>query len=552
MNLAGLRTRIAHWIDPSPAMAEEPARRARRADALVLQQRMYAAARRSRLNADRPATTGSADSELASSLTNLRNLSRQLVRDNPYAKRARNIVVNNVIGAGIGLQAQVMTSREKLAARVNSAIEDAWGDWSQAEICHTGGQLHFCDLERLVMSEVFEAGEVFLRKHWRAFGRSTIPYALEVIEPERVANETTPLAVPSRDGLVRMGVEVDEFYRPLYYWIRERHPGDIRASVGSTVRLERVPASDIIHLRLIDRWPQTRGEPWLHTVIQRLGDMGGYTEAEIIAARAAACYMGFIKSDEPPVPDTVEGAGSGESGGEQQMEFAPGMIDRLNPGEEFMSHTPNRPNAGLDPFMRFMLREVAAGIGVSYESLSRDYSKSNYSSSRLALLDDRDLWRVLQGWFLRAFRHTVHREWLQQAALVGAVPGIALGEYAANPRKFEAVRFKTRGWGWIDPTKEVQAYQMAVRCGFTTVTDVIAATAGGQDVEDVLATRRRELDLMAEKDLVFDTDPAASAPQEPPAPKKEDDSEDLDDDEGEDEDRVARVISIAHSGRGTL
>ena len=46
--------------------------------------------------------------------------------------------------------------------------------------------------------------------------------------------------------------------------------------------------------------------------------------------------------------------------------------------------------------MRFMLREIAAGTGVSYESLSRDYSQSNYSSSRLALIDDRDLWRVFQ------------------------------------------------------------------------------------------------------------------------------------------------------------
>ena len=44
---------------------------------------------------------------------------------------------------------------------------------------------------------------------------------------------------------------------------------------------------------------------------------------------------------------------------------------------------------------------LAAGCGPSYESLSRDYSQSNYSSSRLSLLDDRDLWRVLQQWWLR-------------------------------------------------------------------------------------------------------------------------------------------------------
>lgn len=509
---------------------------------------MYAAAVRSRLNADRPATTGSADSELASSLTNLRNMSRQLIRDNPYAKRAKNIVVNNVVGSGIGLQAQVMNSRDKLNERVNEKIEEAWLEWSRAEICHTGGELHFCDLERQVMGQVFAAGEVIIRKHWRPFGRSVIPYALELIEPERLANETTPVAVPSQDGVVRMGVETDAFHRPQFYWIRTAHPGDLRVSRASSTTLERVPASDILHLRIIDRWPQTRGEPWLHTVIQRLGDMGGYTEAEIIAARASACYMGFIKGAEDPVgpaPDDPN-APANPVEEQQELELTAGIVRRLANGEDFISHTPNRPNAALDPFMRFMLREVAAGIGVSYESLSRDYSASSYSSSRLALLDDRDLWRVLQSWFLRGFRQIVHREWLQQAVLVGAIPGISVVEYANNMRKFEAARFKLRGWGWIDPTKEVAAYKEAIRGGLTTVSDVIAATAGGQDIEDILATRERELQLMKEKGLVFDTDPAKAAAEKPnPVPVKpdpeDDDETDPEDDEQSSEQRPGRV-----------
>jgi HK97 family phage prohead protease len=130
---------------------------------------------------------------------------------------------------------------------------------------------------------------------------------------------------------------------------------------------------------------------------------------------------------------------------------------RLAPGEKWETHSPNRPNTALDPFMRYMLREVAAGTGVSYESLSRDYSQSNYSSSRLALLDDRDLWKMLQQWFIRNFREPLHREWLQAAVLAGAMPGIALAEYALDRAKFEAARFKPRGWSWVDPTKEVAA-----------------------------------------------------------------------------------------------
>jgi lambda family phage portal protein len=214
----------------------------------------------------------------------------------------------------------------------------------------------------------------------------------------------------------------------------------------------------------------------------------------------------------------------------------------LQPGEDYIPHTPNRPNTGLDPFMRYMLREVASGIGVSYESLSRDYSQSNYSSSRLALLDDRDLWKMLQGWFIRNFRQPIHKAWLQQAVLARAIPGISVDEYATNMRKFEAVRFKPRGWSWVDPTKEVQAYKDAVLCGFKTVSDVVAETAGGQDIEDVLEQRRRELDLMAEYDLKFETEPAEVAPPAPvAAPPTPDDDEETDDEA----ERRVRVLSLA-------
>jgi capsid protein len=165
---------------------------------------------------------------------------------------------------------------------------------------------------------------------------------------------------------------------------------------------------------------------------------------------------------------------------------------------------------------------------VSYESLSRDYSQSNYSSSRLALLDDRDTWRCLQSWFLINFRNVVHRNWLQQAVLARAIPNVSVAEYALNQEKFEHVKFKPRGWSWVDPTKEVAAYKEAEKAGYITKTQVIAQTGGGQDFEDVIEERRQELDEIAEKGLKFDTDSTEEKPQAPtsePSPDEEDDDE---------------------------
>lgn len=477
--------------------------------------RQYASARPSRLTADFSPSNSSADSELVSSLTQLRSRSRALIRDVSYAKRAQVIVVNNVIGTGIGMQAQVMNTRGELNDRINGSIEDAWKEWSQAEYCHTGGRLAFKHLERALMGQVFAAGEAFVRKHYSPFGRSRVPFSLELIEPERVADDLTSPAISVETGHeVRMGIEVDQFHRPVAYYIRKRHPSEHRFTAGQRDAVERVPADQIIHLAVIDRWPQTRGEPWMHAVARTFNDMAGYTEAEITRARIQAATPWTIET-----PEDSSSFGEEQADGSVYMDVEPGVVKRLNPGEKMNAPSTNSPNPAMDPFMRYMLREVAAGTGPSYESLSRDYSQSNYSSSRLALLDDRDLWRFYQSWFICDFRHQIHKEWLQQAVLAGAVEGLHASQYAPDPKKFEAVLFKPRGWTWIDPTKEVEAYKEAVKQGFTTVTDVIAATAGGQDIEDVLATRERELKMMDDKGLVFETSPEFyNKPEPEPAP----------------------------------
>lgn len=509
--------------------------------------RLYAGARNSRLTGGFGSGDTSADAELNSSLAKLRQRSRELVRDAAFAKRAREVVVNNVIGAGVGLQAQVRSTRDTLRGDVNDGIENAWWSWCDADSCHTGGALHFHDFERACMGQVFDAGEVFVRKHYSRFGGSSVPLALELIEAERLASEYQSPAGIDPGSNYRLGVEHDSFGRAIAYWFRERHPGDLRWTVGGSERLVRVPASDIVHLRIITRWPQTRGEPWLHAVVRKLGDVDGYSESEVVAARAAAAYMAIIETPDPASP--LVGAEEGANG-QKQIEIEPGTAVHLQPGEKWNSYTPNRPNPNMEGFMRHMLREIAAGASCSYESLSRDYSQSNYSSSRLALLDDRDTWKTLQQWWVRSFRAPLHRVWLRQAVLSRAIPAIRVEEYAIDPSKFESVQFKPRGWNWVDPTKEVNAYKEAVKAGFMTVTDVIAATANGQDIEEVLDTRERELQMMADKGLAFDTDPTlapATEPAAPPPPEAPDDDDEVpadDDDAQAPDDPRARVVNL--------
>lgn len=492
-------------------------------------QRMYAGARSSRQTVGFGSSgNSSADAEIGLSLTNLRARSRQMVRDSNYAKRAQLIVTNNVIGSGVGMQGQVETSRDgELFKRVNDDIEAAFSEWSCAENCHTGAGVHFADLERLAMDQVFEAGEVFIRLHRRKFGRSRVPLAIEIVESERVPHEVMPPGVEPGNE-VRQGIEVDRFQRPVAYFIRARHPGDIRASADAVDYIERVPAEDVLHLRVLSRWPQTRGVPWLHTALLKLDQMNEVTLYEVQAARGAAAYFATITTPEEQSsgPNDEE-----EDTGAKVMDLEPLTVQELAPGEELQFHAPNRPNTALDAFIRFMVREVASGIpGVSYAGISCDYSQANYSSERVSQLDARDTWRVMQQWWVRSFRTPLHKAWLAQAVMARAIPSITPESYALDMARYEAVRFKPRGWQWVDPAKEVEAFKEARRAGFISTSDIIAQTAGGRDVEDVIDEIKRENELFEAAGIERDTDipdePVMRAPAAQPAAKPAAESED--------------------------
>lgn len=529
--LEALRRRLARFIAPAGRG-----------------QRLYAGARQTRTTVGFGSSAGSADAELQGSLTLLRSRSRQMVRDSAYAARAKLIVVNNIIGSGVGLQAQVMTTRGELAGGVNDGIEAAWREWCQADHCHTGGALHFSDLERAAMGEVFEAGEVLVRMHLRPFGASRVPFALELIEAERLAQDHIELQGVVSGNEVRMGVEVDAYQRPVAYWVRPRHTADIRVRMDTaTDRVERVPAEQIFHLRRVTRWPQTRGEPWMHAVLRKLDAMNEYSQYEVDAARASAAMFATIETPEAQSPLATDT----EDGGAAVMDMEPLTIQQLAPGEQLKMHAPGRPNVALEAFMRAMLREIAAGTGASYESLSRDYSQSNYSSSRLALLDDRDLYKSLQQWWVRSFRRPLHKAWLQQAVLARAVPQINVEAYGVDMPRYEAVLFKPRGWGWVDPTKEVNAYKEAIKAGMTTLTDVIAATGDGRDIEDVITTRKRELQMLAKAGILTDTEvkpePAPAPPPVavlPPEEEEDDDEDQAEEEDDQDESARRRVVAL--------
>ena len=475
------RSKVAN---PPPAVM--PARRGRRA---------YEGAMVSRLTSDWVTSNTSADAEIDGSLVRLRNRSRQLVRDNPYARQAIRAIGANVVGRGIRLQGRVPMQRGggRLDESLNRRIETAWQRWCRADSCHVAGRLSFAEILRLAICSVAESGEVFLRIVPESMGRGRVPLSLEVIEAD-YCDEGKSLG-PLPDGSEwRMGVRVNRWQRPISYAFRTRHPGDMVNGVGYETR--EVPASEVIHLFVTDRPGQTRGVPWGSSAVKRLHHLQGYEEAEVVRARASSSLMGFITSPEGELQ------GDEVYDDERVSNFEPGVFKYLAPGESVSVPQLDAPDGQFEPFMRGMLRAVAAAVSCSYETISRDFSQSNYSSSRLSLLEDREMWRMLQDWLIEHVCQPVFERWLMAAQAAGelTLPGFDL-----MPERYEAVKWFPRGWEWVDPQKEVAAYKDAVRCGFKTQAEVVAA--GGGDLEDLLQDLASERARAQELGLTLDIDP---------------------------------------------
>jgi lambda family phage portal protein len=458
--------------------------------------RSYAGARVSRLTADWVTSGTSADSEIKSSYKMLRNRARQLCRDNDYAKQALRSITNNVIGHGIYHQSQVRMQRGgRMDEATNARIHQAWQRWSYKTRCDVSGLLSFYDMERLLCRSLAESGEVFIRIIRRPFGDSGIPFALQVLESDYLIDDDVQAA---KDGkTVRMGIERDEYLRPIAYNFYANHPGDVYAGNVRTARRIRVNAEDVIHLFIPERPSQTRGVTWFASALQRLHMLDGYENAELVRARASSALMGFITSPEGELvgDDVVDG--------ERVTDFQPGVFKYLDPGQSVEVPQLDAPDGQLEAFTRSMLRAAAAGIGVSFESISKNYSQSNYSSSRLSLLEERDTYKCLQRYFIENFHQIVFEKWLDMAVLSGT---LSLPGYETDPDRYRASKWVPRSWEWVDPQKEVAAYKSAVRSGFKTLGQVISEQGG--DIEEVLTMRQAELAMLDEKNIITDTDPS--------------------------------------------
>lgn len=108
--------------------------------------------------------SGPADEEILFDLSDLRDRSRDLNRNNEIAAGATDTLVSQVVGSGIKPQRQVNAERLGIkpdhALEIQRQLESAWAAWKPN--ADSTNRLDFDDIQAMVQRQILENGEIVL------------------------------------------------------------------------------------------------------------------------------------------------------------------------------------------------------------------------------------------------------------------------------------------------------------------------------------------------------------------------------------------------------
>lgn len=433
----------------------------------------YDAASHGRVNANWKAFNESAELTDRYSRDTVRARARDLERNSDIAQAVFHAFKRNIVGKGFTLQAR--TSDPAL----NKTLENLWRRWCKAKNCDVTEEQSFNQILRMAVTrKKVDGGLLFV---FRYLENGLIPLKIQVMEVDELdINVSTPMHKGNR---VVGGVEYNSYRKAVGYWFSEY---DIEGwRLNNSVFID---AKDVYFYKTKNRPSQLREMSDMSPTITRIRDVNEFINAVSVKERIAACLAIFIKRANPA---------TGTFGRENKTErgrveyegktLSPGMIKEMGVGDDIQVVDPKNAGGNSADFLKVQNKLIAAGVGLSYEAVTRDMVGSTYSSARQNAIEDEAAY-VEDIELIKEFMTEVYERFLKACYLKGLI----------KPKKFyeNFEEFLEHTWvkapkPWIDPVKETSATETAMHTGQKTFQDICAER--GKDWKMVI-------DEMAEAD----------------------------------------------------
>ena len=419
------------------------------------------------------------------------NKARDLDRNNPYVVGMRKRFVSALIGEGSWPRPKI-TKRNSdnqfdYDKELNQDILRRWENWAD-DACANADTIY--QLQRIAARHFFTDGSFLIRRVYQVVD-GVRKLSIEGLEFDYLDDTRD---VDNGSKRIVNGIEMDQYNRPLAYWLKSRFPSEYE-----TVST-RIEAKDVILLFDRNRASDITGISQFASVVENLYSIGEYRTATMNLARVATGYGVFVES---PYPQDFFGAqdlGEASTGTEYQY-VDPGGVHYLRPGEKIGQVKPDNPGSNYMPFMRTELQAASVGAGMSYESVSNDGSQSNFSSTRQMLLFERAMARYHFSLFEEQFFNKIY-QWFIEFEV--DFRGLKMPGFDKDKKRYLKVSWSRPKTEWVDPLKDVKSAQAEVDLGINSLTEL--AEVAGRDIEEVVATKKYEKELFESAGLTSSVD----------------------------------------------
>lgn len=443
--------------------------------------RDYAGGRDARRSKNTTARATSANVEIGSSLTKVRDRAREFVRDTWIGQRILDVMVSHTVGTGI------VTSPDTGSDRDDRIFRLAFEEWSAG--CDAEGVLDYHALTALAVRSMIEGGDAIGRMIDvnREEAGNIGSFRLLGLEGDQI--DISAGAITGA-RTARLGIELGEWGKRKGIWLFKNHPGErsLNAANESTM----VPWGDLNHLYRPLRFGQVRGISWFAPILLTGRDIDELVQSAIVRSKTQAAFAGFIHRS----AGTANPLGSKtDVSGDKVTRIEPGMIADIGEAEITFSAPGSQSEFG-EVYIAGM-QAMAAGVGCTYDQVTGDLRQANYSSLRAGKVEFRRLVEQVQYHILEPrWCVPIKNRFVDRAILSGTLP--------------------RRGHGWparyimpanepIDPKKDMEADILAVQSGRLAPQEFISAW--GRDHRLVIADFKAFATDLDKANITLLTDP---------------------------------------------
>lgn len=438
---------------------------------------------------------------------------QEAIQNSGFLTRVLEVECGSVVGAGLRLSsrpdAEALKWTREEASKWARMVETKFRAWSENPVeCDAAGKMTFPKQQQAAYAS------------WKTFGE--IFGLLPIIERPASMSKTKVLLLPPHRLMQKndefnnivQGVKTDGWGFPLSYFVQEKDR-IIGIKEREIAAYDRDGRPNVIHV-FDSSIATNRGISPLASVLKVIRQVDQYADATLTAALIQTIFAATIKTNIQGLAafeglmttgDTAEtnidafAAKKGEWYESAKIDLTQhGRIAHLFPGDELDFTKSNAPGQQYDQFMGWLMREIAAGAGVTYESATGDYRGATYSSIRMAgAIEWLGVLRRRAN-IIVPFCQMVFNAWLEEEIFSGRIqfPG---GYFAFLANRASATRASWSGPAQpqADDFKAARSAQVLKEIQGTTLADIAASY--GRDWDDDMRQRAAENALADELDL---------------------------------------------------